>query len=132
MRFRRKPGGDIDWRDLQHCGFFYVMPKHFFEGRDFNKLDLTGAVVGGPYRVERVAEQVETEFSRVDEWWRRDFPGCRGSCNFDRIVMRYYADNENAFEALKKRMIDVYPVYPHHRGLIHPGLSFSGTLLLFP
>ena len=111
VRFRRKPGGDIDWRDLQHCGFFYVMPRHFFEGRDFNKLDLTGAVVGGPYRVERVAEQMETEFSRVDEWWRRDFPGCRGSCNFDRIVMRYYADNENAFEALKKRMIDVYPVY---------------------
>ena len=111
VRFRKKPGSEKDWRDLQHVGFFYILPKHAFEGQDFNKLDLVGAPVCGAYQISRIAEQVETEFSRVDSWWRSDMPSSRGVCNFDRLVMRYYVDNENAFEALKKKTIDVYPVY---------------------
>lgn len=111
VRFRKKAGSVKDWRDLLHCAFFPILPKHAFEGHDFNALDLLGAPTGGPYRLARVAEQIETEFARVPNWWRVDFPSCRGTCNFDRIVLRYYADNENAFEAFKKRMIDVYPVY---------------------
>ena len=111
VRFRKKPGAPKDWRDLQHCGFFYIMPKHYFEGQDFNKLDLVGCPVNGPYMLSRVDEQVESEFSRNLDWWRRDMASCKYVCNFDRLVMRYYVDNENAFEALKKRAIDVYPVY---------------------
>lgn len=111
VRFRKKGDAKKDWRDLMNCSTFYVMPKHYFDGQDFNKLDLMGAPVSGPYRISRIEEQVETEFSRVENWWRKDFPSCRYVCNFDRLVMRYYVSNENAFEALKKRAIDVYPVY---------------------
>ena len=111
VRFRKKPGSEKDWRDLQHVGFFYILPKHAFENQDFNKLDLVGAPVCGAYKLSRIAEQVETEFSRVDNWWRNCMPSSVGVCNFDRLVMRYYVDNENAFEALKKKTIDVYPVY---------------------
>ena len=111
ISFRKKGGTPKDWRDLLHCGLFYVLPKHALEGRDFNAVDFSDVPVSGAYRIARVAEQVETVYARVATWWRRDFPGCRGVCNFDRIVMRYFTDNENAFEALKKRAIDVYPVY---------------------
>ena len=111
VRIRKKGSANKDWRDLLNCSTFYVMPKHHFDGQDFNKLDLMGAPVGGPYRLSRIEEQVETEFSRVKDWWRGEFPSCRYICNFDRLVMRYYVSNENAFEALKKRAIDVYPVY---------------------
>ena len=111
VRFRKKPGSAKDWRDLQNVGFFYILPKHAFENQDFNKLDLVDAPVCGAYKIARIAEQVETEFVRVENWWRRDLPSSVGVCNFDRLVMRYYVDNENAFEALKKKTIDVYPVY---------------------
>ena len=111
VRFRKKGGSAKNWRDIMHCGMFWVLPKHAFEKQDFNRLDLVGAPVGCAYQISRVAEQIETEFSRVPQWWRAGFPSCRNVCNFDRIVMRYYIDNENAFEALKKRAIDVYPVY---------------------
>ncbi len=111
VRFRLKPGTPKDWRDLNKCGSLYVMPKHCFDGCDFNKLDLLDAPVSGPYRISKVEERVRTEYSRVENWWRRDFPSCRNTCNFDRIVVRYYMSNENAFEALKKDMLDVYPVY---------------------
>ena len=111
IRFSKKPGSAPDWRDLMNCGRFPVLPRHALEGRDFNKASFLGMPVSGPYRLSRVAEQIETEFSRVEGWWCADSPSCMGLFNFDRIVMRYYVDNENAFEALKKRAIDVYPVY---------------------
>ncbi len=111
VRFRRKGGEGRDWRDLGCCGQFWILPRHAFAGRDFNSIELVGAPVGGAYRLSRVEEQVETEYARVPGWWRAERPSCRHTCNFDRIVLRYYVDNENAFEALKKRKIDVYPVY---------------------
>lgn len=111
VRFRVKAACPVDWRYLMNCGELHVMPKHYFGGKDFNKLDLLDAPVSGPYRISKVSERVFTEYSRVTNWWRADFPSSRGVYNFDRIVMRYYMTNENAFDALKKNMIDVYPVY---------------------
>ena len=99
------------WRDLMHCGFFSILPSHAFAGRPFNAVSPVGMPTSGPYRLERVDEQVECELRRNENWWRTGFPSVQGVCNFDRIVLRYFADNENAFEALKKRRIDVYPVY---------------------
>lgn len=109
--FRKRGDTPRDWRDLLQLGSFYILPKHHFEKLDFNKAELLGAPVSGPYAISRIAEQIETELSRVKTWWRKDWPSCRYVCNFDRIIMRYHIDNENAFEALKKKSIDVYPVY---------------------
>ena len=111
VRFRKKGDSPKDWRDILNCSSFWVLPKHVFAGREFNKLEFNRTVVGGPYRIERIEEQVETELRRHGRWWRQDLPPCRGLANFDRILMRYYVDNENAFEAFKSGKIDVYPVY---------------------
>ena len=111
VRFRKKGVSPKDWRDLIHCGMFWIMPKHAFAGKPFNSVSLLGMPVSSAYRLHSVDEQISCEFRRSETWWRRDMPSTRGVCNFDRIVLRYYADNENAFEAFKKRMIDVYPVY---------------------
>ncbi len=111
VRFRLKPGTPKDWRDLGKCGEMYVMPKHYFEGQDFNKLDLLNAPVTGPYYLSRIDERVRSEYTRIPHWWRKDFPSAQNVCNFDKIVLRYYMTNENAFEALKKDVIDIYPVY---------------------
>lgn len=111
VKFRKKGSTPRNWRDLMHCGTFWILPRHAFEGKDFNKLDFLGAPAGGPYMISKVDENVETVYSRVKTWWRKDLPSCRHVYNFDEIVMRYYAENENGFFALMKNMIDVYPVY---------------------
>ena len=111
VRVRLKTGAPKDWRYLMNFGELKTMPKHYFGGQDFNKLDLLDAPVSGPYRISKVSERVFTEYSRVKDWWRADFPSSAGVYSFDRIVMRYYLTNENAFDALKKDVIDVYPVY---------------------
>ena len=111
VRFRKKGDSPKDWRDLVNCGMFWILPRHAFAGRPFNTVSLIGMPVSSAYFLHQVDEQQSCEFRRSPAWWRRDFPTTRGMYNFDRIVMRYYADNENAFEAFKKRMIDVYPVH---------------------
>jgi len=111
VRFRKAGDSPKDWRDILNCSSFWILPKHVFSGQAFNKLEFLNAVVGGPYAIVRVEEQVETELGRHGRWWRQDFPSCRSLANFDRILMRYYVDNENAFEALKAGKIDAYPVY---------------------
>lgn len=111
IRFRKKGSSVRNWRDVMHCGTFWILPRHAFEGMDFNKLDLLNAPVGGPYKITRIEEQVETEYSRVKTWWRKDFESCKYVFNFDKILMRYYVDNENGYAALKKNTLDVYPVY---------------------
>ena len=111
IRFCKKGESPRDWRDILNCAMFWILPRHACAGRDFNKLNFINATVGGAYRIARAEPQVETELQRHGKWWCQDLPMWRGLYNFDRILIRYYADNENAFEALKKRKIDVYPVY---------------------
>ena len=111
VRFRKKGDSPKDWRDLVNCGMFWILPRHAFAGRPFNTVSLIGMPVSSAYCLHEVDEQQSCEFRRAPTWWRSGFSSSRGVCNFDRIVLRYYADNENAFEAFKKRMTDVYPVY---------------------
>ncbi len=109
--FRKKGDSPKDWRDILNCSMFWILPRHVFEGKDFNKLNIVGAVSGCAYVISRAEPLVETELTRHGRWWCQDFPQWRGQYNFDRILFRYYADNENAFEAFKKGKLDVYPVY---------------------
>ena len=111
VRFRKKGESPKDWRDILNCSMFWILPKHAFAGRDFDKINFVNAVVGGAYVISRAEPQVETELRRHGRWWCQDLPQCRGTMNFDRILVRYFTGNENAFEALKKRKIDLYPVY---------------------
>lgn len=105
--------GERHWRDLLNCGTsFAIMPKHVFEGKDFNALTLEGAVVSGPYRLARVNAQVESVFERRSDWWRIGHrKNVEGRLNFENIVIRYFADDMNAFEAFKLGKLDVYAVY---------------------
>ena len=111
VKFRKKGSSPKDWRDLMNCGGFWILPAHAFEGKDFSKIDFIEAPVSGPYRLSRVEENVLAEFSRRGDWWRIETPAAVGLYNFDRIVLKYFIEESNAFEALKKNTVDVLPVY---------------------
>ena len=99
------------WRNLLGCGDFEILPKHAFASQPFNRLDLDHPVVSGPYIVSSVKEQIEVRLARRPDWWAVDRPSNKGTMNFDTIVFRYFADQVNAFEAFKKGITDIYPVY---------------------
>lgn len=84
-----------------------VLPKHYFESRDFAK-PLTDAPVGsGPYRVSNFELGRSVVFTRDTDWWAADKPTGRGTNNFDRVRYEYFRDSTVAMEAFKAGKADI-------------------------
>lgn len=83
-----------------------VLPKHFWEGRDFAE-PLTEPPVGsGPYRIESFEFGRSITYVRVTDYWGADIPVNKGRYNVDRIVYELYRDREVATEAFKAGAFD--------------------------
>jgi len=83
-----------------------VLPKHFWEGRDFGASSLEPPLGSGPYRVASVDPGRAITYERVADWWGADLPINRGQYNFDRIRFDVYRDPSVAFEAFKAGQFD--------------------------
>ncbi len=83
-----------------------VLPKHWWQGRDFSR-PLTDPPLGsGPYRLGHVDMGRSVAYQRVTDYWARDLPTARGLFNFDTIRHEYFRDGTVAFEAFKAGQID--------------------------
>lgn len=78
-----------------------ILPKHYWEGRDFEKTTLEPPLGSGPYRVADVTAGRSIVYERVSGYWGNDLPVNRGRNNFDRIRYDYYRDATVALEAFK-------------------------------
>jgi microcin C transport system substrate-binding protein len=82
-------------------GQFPILPRHYWEGRDFEKTTLEPPLGSGAYRIGRFEANRFVVFDRVVDYWARDLPANAGRFNFDRIRIDYYRDEDVAIEALK-------------------------------
>ncbi len=83
-----------------------ILPKHWWQGRDFAK-PLTDRPLGsGPYRIDRFEFGRTIVYRRVENWWAKDMPTGRGLNNFDAIRIEYFRDATVALEAFKAGQID--------------------------
>ncbi|PYC04488.1 hypothetical protein DMX09_13710 [Pseudomonas protegens] len=89
-------------------GQLTVLPKHWWESRDFAKSNLEVPLGSGPYRVTAVKAGRSIRYERVKDYWGRDLPVNRGFYNFDVITSDYYRDNTVALEALKAGQFDYW------------------------
>lgn len=78
-----------------------VLPKHYWEGRDFESTTLEAPLGSGPYRVKSLDSGKSITYERVADYWGKDLPVNRGQNNFDEIRFDYYRDGTVAIEALK-------------------------------
>ena len=101
---------EAHWHNLLTIGSFEILPMHVFSNADFNKINFDFPVVSGPYRLGSMKENIELRLERRPDWWARSRPSSRNLYNIQTCVYRYYAEEENAFEAFKKGDLDVYPV----------------------
>ena len=102
---------EVHWQNLGAAGGFHVLPKHAFAGKDFNTINFTFPVVSGPYAIAEIKEGVALQLSRRASWWQRSAARHQHKGNFETVIFRFYAERENAFEAFKKGLIDIYPIY---------------------
>lgn len=87
-------------------GQIAILPKHWWESRDFSRA-LTEAPLGsGPYRLESFELGRTTVLARVPDYWAKDLPTAKGLYNFDRIRTEYYRDGTVAMQAFKAGKID--------------------------
>lgn len=77
-----------------------VLPKHFWEGKDFAATTLEPPLGSGPYKVKSVDAGKQIVFERVKDYWGKDLPVNVGHYNFDTITVDYYRDATVAVEAL--------------------------------
>ena len=108
IRFTAK---DVHWKNQGAAGGFHILPRHVFVGKDFNKINFSFPVVSGPYRLGEINEGVFVTLERRKDWWMRNEKRSQGTGNFQTIKFRFYSERENAFEAFKKGLIDLYPIY---------------------
>ena len=108
VRFRAK---EVHWQNLGACGGMEILPKHIWEGKDFNKINFEFPVVSGPYRIKELKEGFYLVLERRHDWWRNGWKNQQNLNNFDEIRCVFFEEQDNAFEAFLKGEIDVFHVY---------------------
>jgi microcin C transport system substrate-binding protein len=84
-----------------------VLPKHYWEGRDFEQPSLEPPLGSGPYRIGAFRAGSFVELERVPDYWAKDLPVMRGRYNFDRLRFDFFRDETVAFEAFKRGDVDL-------------------------
>ncbi len=82
-------------------GQLAIIPKHYWEERDFTKTTLEPPLGSGPYKVASFDAGRSIVYERVKDYWAKDLPVMAGQYNFDKIRYEYFRDTTVAIEAFK-------------------------------
>lgn len=88
------------------AGQMPILPKHYWEGRDFERSTLEPPLGSGPYRVGTFEPGRFVVLERVADYWGRDLPVNVGQNNFDRLRFDYFRDETVLRQALKAGVLD--------------------------
>ncbi|MBT3556636.1 MAG: ABC transporter substrate-binding protein [Rhodospirillales bacterium] len=104
VRFSFSPGEN---RELPLIlGQLSILPKHYWEGRDFDKTTLEAPLGSGPYRISEVDAGRSIKLERVEDYWGKDLAVIKGQNNFGTISYDYYRDAGVLLEAFKAGEFD--------------------------
>jgi microcin C transport system substrate-binding protein len=104
IKFKFKPGEN---RELPLIlGQLIVLPKHYWEGKNFDETTLTPPLGSGPYRIDRFEPGRYVTYRRVEDYWGKDLPVNVGRDNFDVLRFDYYRDSTVALESFKAGSYD--------------------------
>ncbi|MBX2832088.1 MAG: extracellular solute-binding protein [Rhodospirillales bacterium] len=92
VKFTFKPG--INRETPMTAAGIPIMPKSFWEGKDFSKTTFEIPVGSGAYKVASIEAGRRITYERVKDYWAADFPVNRGQSNFDTIRYDTYLDPE--------------------------------------
>lgn len=87
-------------------GGLVVLPKHYWQGRDFERASLDPPLGSGQYRIANVDPGRSISYQRVKDHWGAKLPINIGRYNFDEVRYDYYRDMTVEFEAFKAGKID--------------------------
>ncbi len=89
-------------------GQLEILPKHYWENRNFAKTTLDEPLGSGPYRISKVKPGSSITFERVADYWAKDHPLKAGRQNYQKIRLEYFRDPTVAREAFKAGDLDLW------------------------
>lgn len=92
-------------------GQLQILPRHYWEKRDFNSTNLEVPVGSGPYVIDRIDSGRSITYRRNPRYWAADLPINRGRNNFDTITYIYYRDRAISLEGFKAGQFDYREEY---------------------
>lgn len=99
--------GETENRELPLIvGQIPILPKHYWETRDFSKTTLEPPLGSGPYRIKDFEPGRFIVQERVKDYWGVNIPVNVGLNNFDEIRTDFYRDDTVIRLALKSGDID--------------------------
>lgn len=99
IKFSFKPGEN---RELPLIiGQLQIIPKHYWQDKDFSKTTLDAPLGSGPYKIKSFDAGRTITYERVKDYWGKDIPVNKGRYNFDEIRYDYYRDATVALQAFK-------------------------------
>ncbi len=84
-----------------------ILPKHYWENRDFTATTLEPPLGGGAYKIKSFEAGRSITYERVKDYWAADIPVNKGQSNIDEIRYEYYRDRDVATEAFKSGAFDL-------------------------
>ena len=104
VKFAFKPGEN---RELPLIlGQLPVLPKHYWETRDFDKTTLEPPLGSGVFKIDSIDPGRSITYRRVADYWGKDLAVNVGRENFEVIRYDYYRDSTVALEAFKAGAFD--------------------------
>ena len=89
------------------AGQMPVLPKHYYETREFDKTTLEPPLGSGPYKIKKLEPGRSIVYERVRDYWGADLPVNRGRFNYDEVRYEYFRDANVALEAFKAGVYDI-------------------------
>ena len=86
---------------LMALGGLNVLPKHFWETRDFSEPLTTVPLGSGAYTVKDFKLGQYVVWERIKNYWGADLPVNKGRMNLDTMRYDYYRDDTVSLEAFK-------------------------------
>ena len=99
VKFTFKDGNNAELPLI--VGQLVVLPRHFWQDKEFNKAGLDLPLGSGPYRIKSFIPGKSVTYERVADYWAADLPVNKGRYNFDILIYDYYRDATVALEAFK-------------------------------
>lgn len=84
-----------------------ILPKHYYENRQFDETSMDFPLGSGPYRIKSLAHGKNIVYERDKNYWAKDLPVNVGRYNFDEIRYDYYRDSNVLIEAFKAGKFDI-------------------------
>lgn len=84
-----------------------ILPKHYWQGREFDKTTLEAPLGSGRYKIASVDTGRSITYERVENYWGKDLWLNRGRDNFQSIRYDYYRDPTVILEAFKAGQFDI-------------------------